>query len=360
MDAANKATGRNTEVDLLRVVFATVVLIHHSHGLNPPDIANYPFVGGYIAVEFFFLLTGFFAAREVSEADIPAPLMGAQAIKWTFSKFSRIFPFVVPAVFIHYIMVSLLNNSSGFETIKSLVYGIFEAALLPASGIYESFMILPLWYLSALLVLLPLFYYLLMKAPAFFPYVAAPLSALMIYGYFSVSVGHIDVWYAWHGIYDSLPRCWAGLCMGTAAFTLVRKVKSYYPCHRITFAWYMLELFCFGSVLFYAWGRTHRRLDFLCIVLLFGGVCALLTHDTVLPVSAPVGRILADFSLALYVTHWTVRMVVQCTMNDSSYLQKLPTYLIASFLYALVLMLLVHSVRKIIRINRPRLNKRQA
>lgn len=168
MDVENRETGRNTEVDLLRVVFAIVVLIHHSHGLNPPDITSYPFVGGYIAVEFFFLLTGYFAAKEIMEASVPAPLMGAQAMKLTFSKFSRIFPFVIPAVFIHYIMVSLLNNSSGFETVKSLTYGIFEAALLPASGIYESFMVLPLWYLSALLMLLPLFYYLLMKAPSFF------------------------------------------------------------------------------------------------------------------------------------------------------------------------------------------------
>lgn len=115
MDVENRETGRNTEVDLLRVVFAIVVLIHHSHGLNPPDITSYPFVGGYIAVEFFFLLTGYLAAKEIMEALVPAPLMGAQAMKLTFSKFSRIFPFVIPAVFIHYIMVSLLNNSSGFD-----------------------------------------------------------------------------------------------------------------------------------------------------------------------------------------------------------------------------------------------------
>lgn len=62
MDVKNRETGRNTEVDLLRVVFAIAVLIHHSHGLNPPDTTSYPFVGGYIAVEFFFLLTGYFAA----------------------------------------------------------------------------------------------------------------------------------------------------------------------------------------------------------------------------------------------------------------------------------------------------------
>lgn len=358
MDVENRETGRNTEVDLLRVVFAIAVLLHHSHGLNPPDITNYPFVGGYIAVEFFFLLTGYFAAKEIMETSVPAPLMGAQAMKLTLSKFSRIFPFVIPAVFIHYITVSLLNNSGGFETVKSLTYGIFEAALLPASGIYESFMVLPLWYLSALLMLLPLFYYLLMKAPSFFPYVAAPLSALMIYGYFSVSVGHIDVWHAWHGIYDSLPRCWAGLCMGTVAFISVRKVRAWRLCHRITAVWCILEIFCFGSVLFYAWGRTHRRLDFLCIFLLFAGVCALLAHDTVIPVSAPVGRILADFSLALYVTHWTVRMIVPCKMNGSSYLEMLPPYLLVSLLYAAALLLLVCSGRRIIRIDRHRLNQR--
>ena len=109
---------------------------------------------------------------------------------------------------------------------------------------------------------------------------------------------------------------------------------------------------------FYAWGRTHRRLDFLCIVLLFAGVCALLAHDTVIPVSAPIGRILADFSLALYVTHWTVRMIIPYRMNGGSYLEMLPPYLLVSVLYAAVLVLLVRAGRRIIQIVRHRLNQR--
>ena len=50
---------RNSEVDFWRLIFAFVVVIHHSHGLRPPDPQKYPFVGGYLAVEFFLILTVF-------------------------------------------------------------------------------------------------------------------------------------------------------------------------------------------------------------------------------------------------------------------------------------------------------------
>ena len=84
----------------------------------------------------------------------------------------------------------------------------------------------------------------------------------------------------------------------------------------------------------------------------------MLAHDTVIPVSAPTGRIPADFSLALYVTHWTVRMIIPYRMNGDSYLEMLPPYLLVSVLYAAVLVLLVRAGRRIIQIARHRLNQR--
>ena len=83
-----------------------------------------------------------------------------------------------------------------------------EMALLPAAGLYEQFYVLPLWYLSALMILLPLFYYLLIKGKDAFLWVGCPICAMLIYGYFCRTVDYIDTWTEWTGLFfTSLP--WA-------------------------------------------------------------------------------------------------------------------------------------------------------
>ena len=233
--------------------------------------------------------------------------------------------------------------------VKSLLYGVFEMLLLPAAGLSETFLVLPLWYLSAMLILLPLFYAALLKNKDFFLCILCPAFVLLIYGYYSVATQHIDRWADWNGsFYMSLPRAWAGLCLGGIVNRVAANVR-YIPFNKKGTVFLSgLECICFTIVIFYMYTRTHRRLDFLCI-----GLLAVLA-SIALSEKASIHKLfpelfskISEFSLALYVSHWTVRLLIPTViMPEASYGVRLLVYILLSTVYALLLMIVVSTVRR--------------
>lgn len=337
--------GRNREIDWYRLIFAIIVVFVHSHGLRVPDPTQYPFCGGYLAVEFFFMLTGYFATRKTEHSG-NAQTAAQQAAVWTIRKFLRLYQYVIPAVILHYLVNAWLQKLSAFETAKQLLYGVFEMLLLPASGIYETFLVLPLWYLSALLFTLPLFYYAVMRLKnVFFPLVA-PLSIFLIYGYFSVTFGHLDIWSVWTGIFSlSLLRAWAGLCMGGLCHLLAERLKRI-PFSKEGFILLQgIKILCITGTIFYMLTRYRRRLDFLCVGMLF--IALVITFSKIQESSKNCGNFLSELSLALYVSHWTIRAIVPVVMPEATYEEMLVPYLLISFIYAGVFVVTANSIQRL-------------
>lgn len=336
---------RNREIDLYRVLFAIIVVFVHSHGLRVPDPTHYPFCGGYLAVEFFFMLTGYFAARKI-EHPRDAQTAACSAAVWTIRKFLRLYQYVIPAVILHYLVSAWLQRLSAFETIKQLLYGIFEMLLLPASGIYETFQVLPLWYLSALLLTLPLFYYMAMHLRDTFFCLLSPLFIFIIYGYFSITYRHLDIWSVWTGVcFLSLPRAWAGLCLGGLCYFLADWLKGI-PFSKEGFILLRaVKILCIAGSVFYMLTRYRRRLDFLCVGLLF--IVLVITFSNTQKSGKTCGSFLSELSLALYVSHWTVRAVIPVIMPGIAYEKMLIPYLLGSLIYAGGYVTAINAVRRL-------------
>ena len=337
---------RNAEIDFFRILFAVVVVISHSDGLQPNDLKKFPFVGGYLAVEFFFILSGYFAVKQV-----PAFSSRYQMVPvWTWNKYKRIFTYVIPAVIIHYLINAYITGLSFFDTIKSLLYGVFEMFLFPMTGLRETFFVLPLWYLSAMLILLPLFYAALLKNKDLFLYVLCPVFALLIYGYYSVTTQHIARWSDWNGLFFmSLPRAWAGLCLGGIVTVITERLLCPLSFNKWgTIFLSGVEIICIGIVIFYMYTRSYRRLDFLCIGLIVILVSIILSEKASIHKIFPLlFSKISEFSLSLYVSHWTVRLLIPTViMPAASYEARLLPYILLSAVYALLLMVFVFMVRR--------------
>lgn len=337
--------GRNREIDLYRILFALIIVLVHSHGLRVPDPTHYPFCGGYLAVEFFLMLTGYFSVRKAEHSG-NVQTAAQQAAVWTGRKFLRLYQYVIPAVILHYLVSAWMQRLSAYETVKQLLYGTFEMLLLPASGIYETFLVLPLWYLSALLLTLPLFYYTVIRLKnVFFP-LLAPLSTLLIYGYFSVTFGHLDIWSVWMGaFFISLLRAWAGLCLGGLCYILEEWLKGI-PFSKMGLIMLQgVKLLCITCTLFIMLTKYHQRLDFLCVGALF--IALAITFSRLREPFQGKSDFLAELSLALYVSHWTIREIIPVVMPEATYKEMLGPYLLLSILYASMFVVGVKAVRKL-------------
>lgn len=116
---------RNAEVDVWRVILSLMILCLHSHGLNPPNKESYPFVGAAVLVENFFILSGYFSLCSVKKATCNPPKKSG-----LFSKFSRIFAYVIPAVIVHYAVYAVISGLDRMMFIKTMLLSIIYALLL--------------------------------------------------------------------------------------------------------------------------------------------------------------------------------------------------------------------------------------
>jgi len=69
----SEVTERNQTLDILKFIFALLIVYYHAiYVINPDSLGIYP-KGGYIGVEFFFVSSGFLMARSFFYTRTTAP-----------------------------------------------------------------------------------------------------------------------------------------------------------------------------------------------------------------------------------------------------------------------------------------------
>lgn len=337
---------RNGLIEILRFAFALIVLMVHTHGLRPDDSADYPFVGGYIAVEFFLILSGFFCAKNcLRNDDVIAP--GKSAVSYTVKQYFKLFPMVFTSVVIHYIIVYFLDRVK----LHDLPYAIYEIALFPQSGIYNRFLNLPLWYLSAYIICLPLFLYLIKRFPDFFVNIGTIIIPLIIYGYICRTNIHLDIWkFSDEYMFIGLFRVFAGLCMGVNCYKLYclfssARIKKGFRRFVITLGTVSLL-----AVLAYCYKFAFTYADYFLVLLMTASVAVLSDISSKALDNSKAVSFLGKWSSYIYCCHWTVRLLIPLIFKEKNYYEMLPIYIVCSLVYSLIIYFLSEAIIKLIRI----------
>ena len=84
---------RNGFIELCRFIFAMCIVSHHFL-LLPTQSEHYPLIGGYIGVEFFFILSGYFLYAAAIN-DVSDQVSVIQVVK----RLKKIFPYFVVSWF---------------------------------------------------------------------------------------------------------------------------------------------------------------------------------------------------------------------------------------------------------------------
>lgn len=324
-------TAKNEIIEFLRFVFALVVLMVHTHGLRPQS-TNYPFCGGYIAVEFFLILSGYFATKYILDPQDDNSV-GARAFNYTVRQIKKVLPAVVVTVFFNYVVVFVYGNID----LQDMPYMIYEMLLLPQTGIYKTFINLPLWYISAYIICLPVFLYMLGKFKDFFFNIGIIIVPLIIYGFICRNNVHLDIWNFSSGIpFVGLLRVFAGICMGANCFRMVHILK------KIRFKYtYIIALAMLGSVLAYCMFFQKTYADYFLVLLMTIALAAILSAEEVKACSGnKVLLFLGKWSVFLYMSHWMIRYIIPKVFVQMDYYELLPIYIAASLLWSLVVMMI--------------------
>ena len=197
---------KNISIELFRILFTAVICIHHARG---PLAAGW-LKHGYLCVEFFFFVSGFFLYKSFcaeSQHD---------SFRFLAHRICRLYPDYVLADIIAIFAFGIYAHKF---TISSAAG---ELMMLQASGLIGSSYNYPAWYVSALVVGSFLVYGLLSVRREAFTAVIGPGLILLVYTYLMHQPGGLEQWQCAGPFSLPLMRGFAGLAVGSLIAALNR------------------------------------------------------------------------------------------------------------------------------------------
>lgn len=149
------AKNRNNLVELARFIFSLLVVGYHVQMTWGGAGAHF-FAGGALAVEFFFLISGFFMARSIEKTvDLDVQNITSQTKRFIWSKIKGILPAHIVAIILMILVVVLTRRDEAGSLIAQGIPGMFLIQMAAVwDGSYQQALIVPEWYLSSMLLMM--------------------------------------------------------------------------------------------------------------------------------------------------------------------------------------------------------------
>lgn len=327
---------RNAQIDFYKFLMSLIVLLHHSRYISEPAWTDAPFPGGYLPVEFFFIVSGYLATKRVY--DNPNATY-KDAFRWTAKKFARFFQYAVPIGIVHRIMCSIIDGIPMREALEQLVYNSYEFFLLRMAGfsdnLSERYGLGHYWYLSALIIVLPIFFSALIKSKTFVLYVIAPLSAVLFYGWLASREISLATAGVWMGLFkQGTLRAWTELCLGGISYLFASAISKI-TFHRLgEICLSILDMGAMICALLYMMFKGWSQLDYFCVGLFLVSVSiAASEKSSISHFFSPHFSELQQFTLVLYLCQWTVGKLIMPLIQPRG---GVLMYVVLSILYSLL------------------------
>lgn len=273
---------RNYIIDLLRFLFSIMIVFHHAENLT----GGYSYApSGYLGVEFFFMVTGFYMMASVEKAlsarSIDSIDVGKETRKFVSHKFFKIFPYLLVSVAVS---ITVLYIWGGQRDLKYMLqYSMADLFMLQMAGFPDACPIGTTWYLSAMILALLILYPLALSKKSMYINVIAPYGSLMIIGYITLTCGSVGSEPGiWLGLFSKgYMRSLAEISIGAILYYAVQKVrkKDYKTVSVVFFS--ILEVACYLYVAYVANRYQPSNQDLYAIAALFIGMLLTFSEKTI-------------------------------------------------------------------------------
>lgn len=326
---------RNHTIELLRFLFAGIVVLHHSRYFLGDE--NCYFLGGSLAVEFFLFVSGYLlevsveGAGEREAAGIragkgPCPL-GKETLQFIFHKLKGFLPEFLISWVIGFAFLAAVRRLSPGQIWDAFRNDFWELTLVKMSGLFTHGINGAMWYLSAMLLVMAVLYPLLRKYEDVMTHIICPLAALFLYGWLCQEYGHPRDPVVWTGLcYKGILRTAAGLCAGVVSRKAAERCRRRAPRGLTAAGNVLAALFqlagLFLAVRYMMLGKPSEEdyffmfLLLLVIVVTFAGW----GMERICRKAGPAADFLGKWSLPLYLGH----LYYAQHINEISALAALP------------------------------------
>lgn len=348
---------KNGMIEIMRFVFCVIIILFHLYNRNPVVFSHDLsfFRHGRIGVEFFFLVSGYLLAnsayRQFDSGDIVKNTAG-----FMYKKVMNIFPYHVFVfavdVVIFYIVKEWKGVSMALQRFVSYLPGLF---FLQKSGIKCVEVNTIEWYIPAMLVAMTVLYPLVLFYKDRFTKIACPIITVVIIGYLIHSTGQLG------GVNqfvfnDTLPkvyvRAFAELCAGVFLYEVVQYFKDREPGKTKKVLLTVIELGCYGSVIFYTvtdWTNKYEAQAFYALAVAVALTFSEKTY-TAKKFNNKFVYFLGRFSLPLYLAQSIALNIYDGaeTIQNMRLAYQAVYVVAASVIFALITMFVCDGIKKLI------------
>lgn len=318
---------RNYMVDLCRFIAALMIMFCH---LDLVGSSTYP---TYMFVDFFFILSGYFTVQHFAKAknDSDPEKRGRAALIYTAKKFLPFIPHLLIALPIVYFARNFYflkgGNTLGFLAGFKDMFA--EFLLLPVKFFENPVrQIGPLWYLSALLIVMPLFSYICQskyRRPIGFA------GLILAYVYFCMQ----DVISAFDPI-SALLLCASCMFVGMFVFDIVleikeKKLKTSAKVFATIIELACLVYACLAAIL----GFTPAKMQVIVYVIMLTIMLSGISYTSKLKI--PFFTWLGKISMPLFIWHYAVGRVLSHLITSWSPKRLLIAFFVGSIITAIVM-----------------------
>lgn len=221
-------TSKNYEIEFFKLLFTVAILVFHSKLITCADGNPNLLPKGYLGVEFFFMVSGYFMAmsveRQAQQGRKQSPF------QFVFQRGWRLMPALLFGFILSFVVRNcVLEPKSARDIWIALTYAIPEATMTGYIGVNfnSQYYNGPTWYISAMLCTMFVLYPLLRKHREKFGCYIAPILAVACYSYISFKNGDMAVLREWLGfIIGSTLRACGGLSLGITVYYICEKAKN--------------------------------------------------------------------------------------------------------------------------------------
>lgn len=256
---------KSNTVSFWRIILTfAIVLLHIGYGK-----------GSYIAVEFFFVLSGFLLAKKIYSSPNSLGVFG-----YIWNRFTRLYPIYFIALII-YIMVLEYQSTPGEFLINGLrdLPGFWKQILMltPFGNPPVFFVNIPAWYVCVLFYVSIVLFILLKNVPRKVVVPILTVVAVVILGYYFFSAGNLDLFEGYKEVSigdtevvlgsDGIFRGIADMSLGIILYNIYDKTQNKINSSHVV-VYHITEFVLFISVIVASMFIYHTRLDFVYLLVI--------------------------------------------------------------------------------------------
>ena len=331
-----KTAQRILFVDLLRFIACIFIVYYHAHSIIFNDTSrDYYFSGSSLFVELFLMLTGYFTFKHFLKTRVRSSFATKfkNSLSYTANKFKAYIPYILLSVLVFYILLVVsykpTTAAAFFEITDTFFSDLFLLGAVRA-GQYSV-----IWYLSAVMLVFPLFCTLCqMKNKTLLFYIMSTFCVL----YYLLLNGDIS------NNPLTLLRAFAGLSLGALLYPLSEMIKKQDFKKWFIFFLSAMETICFivalslmapQDHLLYEMGHVH---SFNVVLFMFAYLALLFSGKTwQSKINFKFFSYLGVISLPIYIFHPVINYVVLCYFHEIPAAAKAAIIFVGSIVLAIIL-----------------------